>query len=98
MEAVAAIWAAGEVLAFVIGFAVALVVSWRVALVAGLVIILGSAIVATVGAIGGGGWFDFSPVGTFFVVVLVGLTLYWGWALGVGAATWARSSWAARRA
>jgi hypothetical protein len=96
METVA-IWAAAEALLFVIAFVVALVVSWRVVLVAGGVITLGSALVVAVGARGGGGAWDLSPVQAFAIALIIGFILYWGWALGVYAATWARSSWAARR-
>ena len=95
---VVAIVAAMQALVFVIAFGVTLAVSRaRVVLLAGLVIAFVSAIVAAVVARGGdGSLFDFSPSEAFTSALLIGLFLYAGWALGVAAATRARS-WAARR-
>jgi hypothetical protein len=96
MEVVAAVVAA-QALVFVIAFGAALIVGWRAVVVAGLVIVLIFAFIASVLARAGHGLlFDFSPREAWTVALLVGLFLYVGWGLGVGAATWARS-WAARR-
>jgi hypothetical protein len=94
---VAAVVVAMEALVFVIAFGCTLAVGWRAVVVAGLVIVLIFAFIASVLARAGHGLlFDFLPREAFTVALLFGLSLYAGWALGVGAATWARS-WAARR-
>jgi hypothetical protein len=89
---------AAEAVAFVIAFGTTLVVRWRAAAVAGLVIILMWAFTLSVLAkVSDAEIFDnVTPEDAFFVAMVVGLPLYAGWALGVGAATLARS-WAARR-
>jgi hypothetical protein len=100
MEVVAVV-VAMQALAFVIAFGAALALGRaRVVLVAGVVIAFVSALVAAVLARGdeGGSLFDFSPFEAFLGVLLAGLFLYAGWALGVAAATRARSSAARRRA
>jgi hypothetical protein len=96
MEVVAVV-VAMEALVFVIAFGSTLAVGWRAVVVAGLVIVVIFAFIASVLASAGHGLlFDFLPSEAFTVALLVGLFLYVGWGLGVGAATWARS-WAARR-
>ena len=95
MEVVAVVVAA-EAVAFVIAFGATLAVGWRAVVIAGLFVVLISAFIAAQFARGGtGSEYDFSPQDTY-LVLLVGGVLYAGWALGVGAATLARS-WAARR-
>jgi nucleoside recognition membrane protein YjiH len=96
MEVVAAV-VAGQALVFVIAFGSTLAVGWRAVVVAGLVIVLISAFIASLlASAGDGSLFDFSPREALTSALLVGFFLYAGWALGVVAATWARS-WAARR-
>jgi hypothetical protein len=96
MEVVAVV-VAMEALVFVIAFGCTLAVGWRAVVVSGLVIVLIFAFIASVLARAGHGLlYDFLPREAFTVALLFGFLLYVGWALGVVAATWARS-WAARR-
>jgi hypothetical protein len=96
LEAVAVVVAV-EGLVFVVAFGATLAVGWRAVVVAGLVVVLIWAFVASVLATAGeGSLYGLSPSEWFTIALLIGLLLYAGWALGVVAATWARS-WAARR-
>ena len=89
---------AAEAVAFVIAFGATLAVGWRAVVVAGLVIVLIWAFIwSVVAKVSDAEIFvNVTPGDAFFVALIIGLPLYAGWALGVGAATLARS-WAARR-
>jgi hypothetical protein len=94
---VVALAVAMQALVFVLAFGCTLAVGWRAVLVAGLVIVLIFAFIASLLARAGHGLlYDVLPREALTVALLVGFLLYVGWALGVAAATWARS-WAARR-
>ena len=96
MEVVAVVVAL-QALVFVVAFYVSLAVGPRAGLVAGLVIVLIWAFIWSVLAkVGRAPLPDLWPSDAFIIALLIGFPLYAGWALGVGAATWARS-WAARR-
>ena len=89
---------AAEAVAFVIAFGATLAVGWRAVVVAGLVIVLIWAFfLSVVAKVSDAEIFvGVTPEDAFLVALVIGLPLYAGWALGVGAATLARS-WAARR-
>ena len=96
MEVVAVVVAL-QALVFVVAFYVSLAVGPRAGLVAGLVIVLIWAFIWSVLAkVAHAPLAELSPGEAFTIALLIGFFLYAGWALGVGAATWARS-WAARR-
>ena len=97
MEVVAVVVAL-QALVFVVAFYVSLAVGPRAGLVAGLVIVLIWAFIwSVVAKVSDAEIFvNVTPGDAFFVALIIGLPLYAGWALGVGAATLARS-WAARR-
>ena len=98
IEGIEVVVVAAEAVAFVIAFGATLAVGWRAVVVAGLVIVLIWAFfLSVVAKVSDAEIFvGVTPEDAFLVALVIGLPLYAGWALGVGAATLARS-WAARR-